>query len=67
MFTKENVKKIQYKRWRNQRGIKLVVSIVPYKKMFRAVAVFEGKKYHALGATNVHALNSLFEDLSGTL
>ncbi len=59
----EAIAKGSFKRWRKERGIKLVVSIVPFKNQSRAVSLFEGKPYVVLGKTNVEALNNLFSAL----
>lgn len=51
----------------NNDEIKLVVTIAPYKQMRRATAEYKGKTFLALGASNIIALNKLFEDLSDNL
>lgn len=59
------VRQGNYRRWREQRGIKLVMSIVPFGYQKRAVCEFEGITYKALGSTHTEALEKLIEILSG--
>ncbi len=57
--TKTEATKMIYTRWRKERGIKLVVSLVERK----ATCEFEGKVYTAKGLTHALALESLFKQL----
>lgn len=63
MNKKDFAKAVQngnYKRWREERGIKMVMSIVPFKKVKRATCEFEGVTYVVVGQTNTEALNAMF-------
>jgi len=69
-FTKQNIKEIQYRRWRKERGIKLVMTIKPYgvsvktwEAKKRAVCQFEGREYVGIGETHTKALDNCFKAL----
>lgn len=53
-----------FKRWRKERGIKLIMAIVPYKGgQKRAVCFFEGTRYEAIATTNTLALDHCIEKI----
>ncbi len=57
-FTKV-IRETNFKRWRNQRGIKLVMSIMPMTGgRKRATALFEAKTYVGIGKTHTEALDN---------
>lgn len=53
---------MNFTRWRKERGIKLVISILPLSKggLKRATSAFEGNTYVATGKTHSEALDNLF-------
>ncbi len=53
------IREINFKRWRKQRGIKMVMSIVPVSGgRKRAIAFFEAKTYVGTGRSNTQALEN---------
>lgn len=52
--------------WRKRRGIKLVMTVVPFgdgTQKKRATCLFEGKTYVGLGMTHYEALNVCLEKI----
>jgi len=59
-FTKQSAREIQFKRWRDRRGLKFVCLIKPLKKgVHTATCIFEGNEYQVVASSNIEALNKL--------
>ena len=65
---KTHFKKMGYLRWRKERGVRLVTTIMPMANgQKRATCLFEDKTFVAKGATHTDALDNLFAELREAL